>query len=63
MYFLESNDFSTPDLNTFCVKVDKNIHSRQIFYSLYTLASVQRMLNSLVNNVSIWQSEHGKKSM
>jgi len=30
---------------------------------MYTIICVKRILNSLVNSLSIWQSEHGKKSM
>jgi len=31
--------------------------------TIYTIICVKGILNSLVNSLSIWQSEHGKKSM
>ena len=32
-------------------------------YNIYKLICVKRILNSLVNNLGIWQSEHNRRSM
>ena len=60
MYFLEGSHLSYPELNNCCVKEDIIIISGHI---LCTIICFKRMLNSLVNSLSIFQSEHGNKSM
>jgi len=64
MYFLEGSHLSYLKLNNCCVKEDIIIISGHILCRLYThLICVKRILNSLVNSLSIWQSEHVKESM
>ena len=54
---------SYQELNNCCVKEDIIIISGHILCRICTLVVVQRILNSLVKRLSIWQSEHGNTSM
>ena len=63
MYFLEGSHLSYPELNNRCVREDNYYFRTHIVQKCLYNNMCQRMLNSLVNSLSIWQSEHGKKSM
>jgi len=63
VYLLEGSHLSYPELNNCCVKENIIIISGHILCRLYIQNMCQKMLNSLVKCLSIWQSEHGKKSM